>query len=162
MWNKDGITNSNSFEFKGRFISDNNNCDIINAEIAAPLKYLKIFWKTLKQSLINCETNFILTWSSTCVNAGVKREIFLPITDSKLYLPVIRLSTQDNVKRLDQLKPGFKRSINWNKYQWNIAIQQQNQYLDYLMERNFQGVNCFITSRQYDWKRTHHLKKRYI
>ena len=74
----------------------------------------------------------------------------MPITDSKLYLPVIRLSTQDNVKRLDQLKPGFKRSINWNKYQWNIAIQQQNQYLDYLMERNFQGVNCFITSRQCD------------
>ena len=74
----------------------------------------------------------------------------MPITDSKLYLPVITLSTQDNVKRLDQLKSGLKRSINWNKYQSNVAIQQQNQYLDYLMERNFQGVNCFITSKQCD------------
>ena len=74
----------------------------------------------------------------------------MPITDSKLYLPVITLSTQDNLKRLDQLKSGFKRSINWNKYQSNVAIQQQNQYLDYLIERKFQGVNCFITSRQND------------
>ena len=39
------------------------------------------------------------------------------ITDTKLYVPVVTLSTQDNAKLLEQLKSGFKRTINWNKYQ---------------------------------------------
>ena len=39
------------------------------------------------------------------------------ITDTKLYVPVVTLSTQDNTKLLQQLKSGFKRTINWNKHQ---------------------------------------------
>ena len=39
------------------------------------------------------------------------------ITDTKLYVPVVTLSTQDNAKLLQQLKSDFKRKINWNKYQ---------------------------------------------
>ena len=68
-------------------------------------------------SLINCEVNLILTWSKDCVitnSAGAEKFI---ITDTKLYVPVITLSTQDNAKLLHQLKSGFKRTINWNKYQ---------------------------------------------
>ena len=38
------------------------------------------------------------------------------ITDAKLYVPVGTLSAQDNAKLLQQLKSGFKRTINWNKY----------------------------------------------
>ena len=69
--------------------------------------------------LINCEVNLILTWSSTCVittSAGAGR---FKITDTKLYIPVVTLSTQDNAKLLQQLKSGFKRTINWNKYESN-------------------------------------------
>ena len=40
------------------------------------------------------------------------------------------LSTQDNVKLLKQLEPGFKRTINWNKYQSKITEQTQNRHLD--------------------------------
>ena len=47
-------------------------------------------------------------------NAG--REKTLTIDDTKLQVPVATLSTQDNAKLLQQLKPGFKRTINWNKY----------------------------------------------
>ena len=39
------------------------------------------------------------------------------ITDTKLYVPVVNLSTHDNAKLLDQIKTGFKKTINWNKYQ---------------------------------------------
>ena len=66
-------------------------------------------------TLINCEINLILTWSSPCAkSAGAER---FAITDTKLYIPVVTLSTQDNAKLLQQLKSGFKKTINWNKYQ---------------------------------------------
>ena len=68
--------------------------------------------------LINCEVNLILTWSSTCVlvstnvaNQNAKFEL----TNAKLYVPVVTLSTQENTKFLQQLKSSFKRIINWNK-----------------------------------------------
>ena len=64
---------------------------------------------------------------------------------TKLYVPVI--STPDNAKLLEQLKPGFKRTINWNKYQSNVSIERQNQYLDYLIDPSFQEVNrLFVLS----------------
>ena len=53
----------------------------------------------------------------------------------KLYQP------QDNAKLLEQLKSGFKRTIKWNKYQCKIKTQAQNQYLSYLNDPSFQGVN---------------------
>ena len=63
------------------------------------------------------------------------------ITDIKLYVPVVTSLPQENLQLLDQLKSGFKRKINWNKYQSKISVQAQNQYLDYLVDPSFQGVN---------------------
>ena len=60
--------------------------------------------------------NLILTWSSTCVITNSIDEGTFGITDTKPYVPVIILSTQDNAKLLKQLKFGFKRTINLNKY----------------------------------------------
>ena len=59
----------------------------------------------------------------------------------KLCVPVVTLSTQDNAKLLGQLKFGFKRSINWNKYQIKFSPEIQNQYLDLLIDPSLQGVN---------------------
>ena len=66
---------------------------------------------------INCEINLILTWSENCVISSAFRKTKIVITDTKLFVPVVTLSTQDNTKLLQQLKLGFKRTINWNKYQ---------------------------------------------
>ena len=63
------------------------------------------------------------------------------MTDTKLYGPVTTLSTQANTKLLELLKSGFRRTINWNKYQSTVLTQSQNQYLDYLIDPFFQGVN---------------------
>ena len=95
-------------------------------------------------SLINCEINLILTWSANCVIAAVNRVASFAITDTELCVPGVTLSANDNVKLLDQLKSGFKRTINWNKYQSKVTMQQQNLYLDYLIDPSFQGVNSFI------------------
>ena len=63
------------------------------------------------------------------------------ITDTKLYVPVVTLSTQENAKLLEQLKSGFKRTINWNKYQAKVSKERPNQYLDFLIDQSLQGVN---------------------
>ena len=69
--------------------------------------------------LINYEINLILTCCTNCVivstNVANQNATF-EITDTKLYVPVVTLSTQDNSKLRQQLKSGFKRVINWNKY----------------------------------------------
>ena len=73
--------------------------------------------------LINLEINLVLTWSANGViiytNVANQNTTF-EITETKPYVPVITLSTQDNSKLLQQLKSGFKRTINWNKYQNQI------------------------------------------
>ena len=88
-------------------------------EIRVPLKYLKNFWRTLEMPLINCEVNLILTWSANCVigstNVADQNATF-KITNTKLYVPLVTLSTQDNATLLQQLKSGIKRMVNWNKY----------------------------------------------
>ena len=106
-----------------------------------PLQYLNNFWRTLEMPLINCEVSLILTWSSTCVITNSTGEGKLEITDTKLYVPVVTLSTQDNAELLQQLKPGFKRVVNWNKYLSKPELLAQNPNLDHLIEPSFQGVN---------------------
>ena len=69
-----------------------------------PLKYLNNFWRTLEMPLINCEVNLILTWSSTCVIINSTAAGRFAITDTKLYVPVITLSTQDNSKLSSTIK----------------------------------------------------------
>ena len=73
--------------------------------------------------LINCEINLILTWSEDCVISSTNGETKFKITDTKLSVPVVTLSTQDNAKLLQQLKSGFKRTgINIKqKYQQNFS-----------------------------------------
>ena len=85
-----------------------------------------------------------LTWSEKCfiVSIGVaNQDGTFARTDTKICVPVVTLSTLNNVKLLDQLKSGFKRTLNWNKYQSKATIQTQNQYLDYLIDPSFLEVN---------------------
>ena len=63
------------------------------------------------------------------------------ITETKLDVSVLTLATQDNAKLLQQLKSGFKKIINWNKYQWSVKKIAQNRYLNYLINPSFEGVN---------------------
>ena len=79
------------------------------------------------------------------------------MTDKKLYVPVVTLSTQENIKLLKQLEFGFKRTINRNKYLAKTTNQVQNRYLDFLIDPSFQGVNrLFVLSFEYDDGRESH------
>ena len=95
---------------------------------------------------INCDIKLILTWPENCVIASntSAQETKFTITDTKLCVPVVTLSTQDNAKLLQQLKSGFKRTINCNKYQPKVPIQVPNTYSYFLTDPSFQGVNRFF------------------
>ena len=79
-------------------------------QLIVPLKYLSNFWRNLEMPLINCEVNLILTWSRDCVITNSNGAGKFKITETKLYVPVVTLSTQDNAKFLQQLKSGFKKN----------------------------------------------------
>ena len=92
--------------------------------------------------LINCEINLLLTWSENCIisNASANQNTTFAITDTKRYVPVVTLLTQDTAKLLQQFNTGFKITINWNKYQSKVTTLAPNRYLDYLIHPSFQGV----------------------
>ena len=103
--------------------------------------------KTLEIPLINSEFNLILTWSNRCFiidNPFVDQEPTITITDTKIYVPVVTLSTQDNANLLLWWKSGFKRTINWNKYEPKVKVEQWYRYLDFLINPSFQGVNIIF------------------
>ena len=130
-----------------------------NVKIVVPLKHLSNFWRSLNIPLINCEVELILTWFKNCVlidkstrdanyNADPHvSEIDNPenatfqITDTKLYVPVVTLSKENDIKLLEQLKSGFKKTIKWNKYRSQMTIQPKNNNLNYLIDSTFTNVN---------------------
>ena len=92
---------------------------------------MKFYWKNVK--LIS----FWLGLQIPSAAGGIKFEMI----DAKLYGPVVTLLTEDNAKLLQQLIPGSQRTIKWNKDQPKISTERQNQYLDFLMDPGFQGVD---------------------
>ena len=165
--NNDNIThsilNSKYFDYKANFMENGVRHD--NAKIVIPLKHLSNFRENINIPLINCEVELILTWFKNCVlidkltrNANYEAnphvsEINNPenaifqITDTKLYVPVVTLSKENDIKLSEQLKSGFKRTIKWNKYRFQMPIQPQNNNLNYLIDPTFTNVNrLFVLS----------------
>ena len=119
--------------------------------------------------LINCEINLILTWSENCVLTSKATRDADPavaainnptnatfkITDTKLYVPVVTLSTENDKKLLEQLRTGFKRTIKWNKYRSEMTNQTKNNNLNYLIDPTFTKVNrLFVLSFENENDRT--------
>ena len=111
-----------------------NNLTKNDVKVVVALKHLSNFWRSLNILLINNEVELILTQYTNCVlidkltreaNYGANPNVYeidnqknavFEITDTKLYVPVVTLSKEDNIKLLEQLKSGFKKTIKWNKY----------------------------------------------
>ena len=108
------IYNSDSFKLKTMRAVRAGKDGIKKVKIRVPLKYLSNFLKTLEITLISCEVNLMLTQSAKCFvidNPIASQEPFT-ISDTKLYVPVVSLSTRNNEKLFKQLKSGFRRTIN--------------------------------------------------
>ena len=129
-----------------------------NVEIIVPLKNLSKFWRTLEMPSISCEINLLLTSFASCVNVSTEvanQNATFAITDTKLYVPVVTLSTKDNAEFLKKLESGFKRVFNKNIYLSKPELLSQNPKLNYLIEPSFQGVNrLFVLVFENDTHRT--------
>ena len=120
-------TDSESFKYKTSIAgkTPQNNDSLTNAKVVIPVKYLSNFWKNLNMPLINCEVELILTRSKNYALADMtveaaqdgKPAIVAPsgatfkITDTKLHVPVVTLSKENDIKLLEKLKSGFKKTI---------------------------------------------------
>ena len=120
-----------------------------NRTIVIPLKYLSIFWRSLKMLLINCKVEWKLEWTKYCVlsstgadndNANHNNIIFT-IKDTKLYLPVVSLSARENQKLSDLLSKGFGRSVYWNECKTKSENKNTTNEYRYFLESDFVGVN---------------------
>ena len=97
-------------------------------------------------SLINCKIHLELNWTKNFVlsNAdGNGCDVSFKITETKLYVPIVTLSTKDNVNLTKQLNEGFKRSVYWNDYASKIETRagDNNNVTRFPLDASFQGVN---------------------
>ena len=94
--------NSSSFKYKSSFITNRNGVKIV-----VPLKYLSNFWRSLEMSLINCKVELSLTWNPNCVLSSLVGPSTFTITDAKIYVSIVTISTEDNwVKNLKDQSIG--------------------------------------------------------
>ena len=69
------------------------------------------------------------------------------ITDTKRCVSTVTLPKENDEKLLEQLKPGFERTVKWNKYRSQMTIQSNNNNLNYLIDPAFTKVNrLFVLS----------------
>ena len=115
--------NSSSLEYKIKLLGNvtevvDNAAGVrrLNVKIVVPLKYLSNFFRSLEMLLINCKIKLNLTWKKECVLSTDAGEAVFIINDTKLYIPVVTLSKEDNKDFIEQQNKGFQRSIYWNKY----------------------------------------------
>ena len=115
-------------------------------------------------SLISCEISLELKWNKNCVVPSLQRiqidagppavnvaptGASLAINDCKLYIPVVTLSKDDEIKLLPNLKSGFTREVIWNKYRSQITREAIKNNLSILIDPTFTNVNrLFVSSYQ--------------
>ena len=132
--------NSSSFKYKSSFITNRNG-----VKIAVPLKYLSNFWISLEMPLISCKVEFSLTWNENCILSSEDGNSFFAITDTKLYVPIVTLSAEDNVKLSNLLGERFKRPIYWNKYKLiPNKTYDANGYIIELLDSRYQGIKILF------------------
>ena len=74
----------------------NKNVARLNVKVVVPLKYLRNFFRSLEMPLINYKIKFHLTWKKECVLSNQRGDAVFIINDTKLYVPVVILSKEDN------------------------------------------------------------------
>ena len=167
--NNDNTVNSDTFRYKNKitgktynvaagaedYTANKNGTNDI--KLAIPLKYLGNFWTALNIPLISCEVSLELKWNKNCVITSLERRqvdagppivrdnaptgATLTMDKCKLYVPVVTLSKDDEIKLLTNLKSGFKREIIWNKYRSQMTTEAINNNLNILIDPTFTNIN---------------------
>ena len=146
--NADVANNTSSLVYKSKLITGTDNNNVNNVKLVVPLKYVSSFFRSLEMPLVNCKIDLELTWHKDCmissVNAAAGQVVSFMITNTKLYVPVVTLSTKDNNYLTKQLNDGFKRSIYRNQFVSKPFTEQAANKTDitrFSLDAAFQGVN---------------------
>ena len=107
--------------------------------------------------LIDCKTELDLSWSKECIIPEISTTpkiasnpptparqttaATFKINNAKLYVPVVTLSINNNIKFLENMKQGFNRKKSWNKYRSETRTQTKNSNLDCLTDATFRNIN---------------------
>ena len=141
-----GQDNSTSFNYKTKLLGNPvvaNNIARRNVKVVVPLKYLSNFFRSLEMRLINCKIKLNLTWKKEWVLSNQTGNAVFIINDTKLYVPVVTLSKEDNKDFIEQQNKGFQRSIYWNEYKTKEQTEDGNansvKYIN--LNPYFHGVN---------------------
>ena len=163
------VVKSNAFKYKNKITGNTYNKNVADdgydankegtqkVELAIPLKHLGNIWRALNMPLISCEVSLELKWNKNCVITSLKRRqvdaspppvldgaptgATFAINNCKLYVPVVTLSKDDEIKLLTNLKSGFTREIIWNKYRSQMSTEAINNNLNILIDPTFTNVN---------------------
>ena len=148
------IDNSKLFKYKAALVGktanavNNTNSSVKDTKIVVPLKYLSNFWRSLEMPLINCKVYLELNWIEDCILSSAGDSAKFAITDAKLHVPIVTLSTKDSANLTKQLNEGFKRSVYWNSYETKPAkVIEQGKNIYELLNASSQGVKrLFVLS----------------
>ena len=165
--------NSTSFGYKVNLLGniaaadpDNPRVGRLNVKIVVPLKYVSNFFRSLEMPLINCKIKLNLTWKKECASSTAADDAVFIINDTKLYVPVVTLSKEDNKDFIEQQNKGFQRSIYWNEYKTKEKDEDGNanavKYIN--LDPSFQGANRLFLmaySRADDNQATRNGQKKY-
>ena len=93
------VDNSSSFKYKSNIIGNLTQAGTRNnVKIVVPLKYLSNFLGSLEMPLINCKVELSLKWIEICILSNAGDNATFTITDTKLYVSIVALSSEDNAK----------------------------------------------------------------
>ena len=146
--NADVANNTLSLVYKSKLIKGTDNNNVNYVKLVVPLKYMSNFFRSLEMPLVNCKIDLELTWHKDCMifsaNAAANRVVSFMITDTKLYIPLVTLSTKDNNNLIKQLSDGYKRNIYWNQYvskPFPETPHKKTSITRFDLDAAFQGVN---------------------
>ena len=146
--NANVANNTSSLVYKSKLISGTDENNVINVKLAVSLKYVSSFFRSLEMPLVNCKIDLELTWHKDCMissgNAAAGQVVSFMITNTKLYVPIVTLSTKDNDDLRKQLNDGFKRSIYWSQYvskPFPETPHKKTGITRFALDAAFQGVN---------------------
>ena len=157
---------SSFFKCKSSFfklLTATDNGVFKDLKIAVPLKYLSIFWRSLKMPLINCKINLELNWTKNCIMSNIADTTF-KITNTKLYVPIVTLSSKDIVKLVKLLEEGFKRLFVLDLYNTDNGAKkiERNSRTKYFFPRvNITNYNVLINGRKFYDQPINDLGKQY-